>query len=48
MRLSRNARSATVVACILVLGGDEVPANDALDFWRQEYARQEQSRADHA
>jgi hypothetical protein len=48
MRLSRNARSATVVACLLVLGGDEVPANDALDFWRQEYARQEQSRADHA
>jgi hypothetical protein len=47
MRLSRT-RSATVVACILVLGGDEVPANDALDFWRQEYARQEQSRTDPA
>jgi hypothetical protein len=36
----RSFRSASLVACALVLGSDALLANDALDFWRQEYARQ--------
>jgi hypothetical protein len=37
---SRRFRSAGLLACALVLGSDGLRANDALDFWRQEYARE--------
>jgi hypothetical protein len=36
----RSFRSASLVACALVLGSDALLANDALDFWRQEWSRQ--------
>jgi hypothetical protein len=42
---SRRFRSAGLLACALVLGSDALRANDALDFWRQEYAR-ERGRSD--
>jgi len=37
---SRRFRRASLVVCALVLGSDALRANDALDFWRQEYGRQ--------
>jgi uncharacterized protein DUF2865 len=33
-------RVASLVACALLLGSDALRANDALDFWRQEWSRQ--------
>jgi Protein of unknown function (DUF2865) len=45
MRFSRHVRAAGLGACVLMLGADALRANDALDFWRQEYARQS-GRAD--
>jgi hypothetical protein len=45
MGFSRSVRAASLAACVLVLGADAPRANDALDFWRQEYARQS-GRAD--
>jgi hypothetical protein len=45
MRCSRSVRAASLAACVLVLGAAAPRANDALDFWRQEYARQS-GRAD--
>jgi hypothetical protein len=40
VRTSRRFGRAGFVACALVLGSDALRANDALDFWRQEYTRQ--------
>jgi len=40
-----STRGVAVVTCLLLLGGAALHANDALDFWRQEYAR-ERGRAD--
>ena len=45
MNPSRRFRSAGFLACALVFGSDGLRANDALDFWRQEYAR-ERGRSD--
>jgi hypothetical protein len=37
---SRRLRRASILACALVVGGVAAHANDALDFWRQEYSRE--------